>query len=100
VWVRSSYEKAALAKVEGDDLVKSYEVEPRLSTGDGHWILPDLLVTYTFGKVLVEVKASWVLKLPPNHKVSLRLSAARSLAIEAGWGYAVWTEKDLAPWMT
>lgn len=93
VYVRSSYEKATILVLESDPEVISYQFEPRFTLSDGRWILPDFLVHTVSGDMLIEVKASWVLNLPPEDKVQLRLGLSRKVAEEHGWGFAIWTEK-------
>jgi hypothetical protein len=93
VHVRSSYEAAAVAVLEADQEVLSYAYEPRFVLPDGRWILPDFLVQTRTGMLLVEVKAAWVLGLPQDDKVILRLARAREFAAGKGWGFAIWTEK-------
>lgn len=93
-WFRSSYEKAAMIMLDEDRTVESYEVEPTLVVGNRR-ILPDFLVTYSDGRrVLVEVKASWVLNLPSEHRTRQRLTLAQEEANHHGWGFEIWTEKD------
>lgn len=93
VWVRSSYEKAAVRILEQDPLVVSYEYEARITLPSGKWILPDFLITYVDGsRVLVEVKAAWVLKLKPDHPQRIRLKLAREAALKKGFGFEIWTE--------
>ena len=94
IWVRSSYESAAVSLLEGDPLVVSYQYEPKFKVGD-RWIVPDFLVERRQSNpLLVEVKASWVLGLPLPHKVQRRLSVARTLAQDHGWDFEIWTEKE------
>lgn len=94
--VRSSYEALAVKRLEADPQVQGYVFEPVLRIPGGKWIMPDFLVDLADGqRTLVEIKASWVFKLPMEHKVSVRLETARCLAVEQGWGFAVWTEKEL-----
>lgn len=100
-WTRSSFERGAVAKVEADPEVVSFEFEPRLLLSNGRWIIPDLLLTLVGGaRVLIEVKASWVLSLPATHRVSKRLAVARAYASQQGWAFFVWTEKDFGEWLT
>jgi len=100
IWVRSSYERAAVLRVEADPTVLSFEYEPRFGVDEGqHWIVPDFLLHSLDGEVLVEVKAVWVLTLPFEHKVRQRLRLAERLALGHGWQFAVWTEKDLEEWL-
>jgi len=91
--VRSSYEAATISVLESDPDVIAYQFEPRFTLPDGHWILPDFLVWTTRGVLLIEVKASWVLKMPPEDRVHLRLNVARDVAKDHGWDFAIWTEK-------
>jgi len=97
VFVRSSYERAAISLLEEDPLVISYQFEPRFVLLNGKWILPDFLVLPNQPPhILIEVKASWVLKQAPDTKVQQRLRAAQSVASERGWSFEVWTEEELA----
>lgn len=95
LWVRSSYEAAAVELLEEDDRVLSYRYEPTLVLEGGRHIKPDFLVTYSNqGQELIEVKASWALSLPKEHKVQKRLKVARDEASARGWKFSVWTEQD------
>lgn len=95
-YVRSSYEVAAVALLERDESVLSYEYERRIETGDGKWILIDFVIARRDGSILaVEVKAAWVLTHPGAEKERARLDQARSLATQNGWSFEVWTEKEL-----
>jgi len=95
-YVRSTYEAAAVRILEGDPKVLSYEHERRLVLGDGRWILPDFVVSFSNGQeVLIEVKARWVFALPVGHQVRRRLKVAQDLAQHRGWGFEVWTEEVL-----
>jgi len=97
IYARSSYEVAAVTRLEKDPQVVQYEHERRFELPDGRWVLPDFLVTLQDGScLLVEVKSSWVFILPPSHKVHQRLQIAAALAAEHGWTFAVWTEKELS----
>jgi len=94
IWVRSSYEEATVHLLESDPTVQSFEYEPRLELECGRCILPDFLITYKDGsKLLVEVKASWVLNLPADSKKIRRLEEARKVASSKGWSFEIWTEK-------
>jgi len=96
VYVRSSYEKAAVAVLEAASEVVTYEYERRFELKTGKWILPDFLVTMQDGpNLLVEVKAAWVFNLPYMHKVHVRLRETEDLARQLGFGFAIWTEKEL-----
>ncbi len=98
-YARSSYEVAAIHALEADPLVLRYEHERVLALPDGHWILPDFIVEYTGGRAgvieLVEVKAAWVLSQPDGSKVAQRLTKAREFAVDQGWSFTVWTEREL-----
>lgn len=96
IYVRSSYEKAAVEKLEGDDQVLSYEYEPRLELKTGKYILPDFLVVYQDKEkpVLIEVKASWVFDQPKTSKVRKRLKVAEKEASKRDWQFIIWTEKE------
>lgn len=94
IYVRSSYEKAAVGLLEKDEKVLSYKYEMRVELSDGKWILPDFLVTYEDKEVLVEVKASWVLRHPSTSKERKRLKLAEKYAHEQGWDFDIWTEQD------
>lgn len=98
-YARSSYEVAAIHALEADPLVLRYEHERVLALPDGHWILPDFIVEYTGGRAgiieLVEVKAAWVMSQPDDSKVAQRLTKAREFAVEQGWSFTVWTEREL-----
>lgn len=96
IYVRSSYEKAAVKKLEGDDLVLYYKYETRLKLESGRYILPDFLVTYQDREqpLLVEVKASWVLDQPEDSKVQKRLKLAKKESSKRDWKFIIWTEKD------
>lgn len=92
-WVRSSYEAAAVSILEADPDVSSYEYEPYLDEVDGRLIKPDFVVVGLTGILLIEVKASWAIRLPVSHPVRMRLERARAAAAVRGWGFAIWTEK-------
>jgi len=95
-WVRSTYEKAAVEKLESDFKVVSFEYEKRLVLDDRSWILPDFVVTYLDGATaLVEVKAAWTLQMPVESEVRRRLDRAHREASKRGWLFFVWTEEDL-----
>lgn len=95
-YVRSSYEKAAVHRLEDNTKVLRYEYERVLSLPDGRWVLPDFIVEYAGAKVvLVEVKASWVLTHPNCEDVRERLATAEKFAREQGWTFEVWTEREL-----
>jgi len=94
VWTRSSYERAAMTILDTNPEVVSYDVESLLRDSVGYF-LPDIIIRYSSGRVcLVEVKASWVLRLPPNDKNQTRLERSRQFALAQGWDFEIWTEKD------
>lgn len=94
--VRSSYEAAAISVLEADIAVAKYSYELVFVVEGGRWIIPDFLVEYSTGAMtLVEVKASWVLSLPRDHKVRQRLELSRRLAEQNNWHFEIWTEKEL-----
>lgn len=94
IWVRSSYEAAAVRLLDSDPKIISYQYEPVYRVG-GRRILPDFLVSTEDAKVLVEVKALWVLSLDLDHPVQKRLELSRLLAEERGWSFEIWTEENL-----
>ena len=95
-YARSSYEVAAIRKLETEPTVLRYEHERVLRIPNGHWILPDFIVEYEDAHVvLVEVKAAWVLKQPKSSRVIKRLALAEDFARSQGWGFDVWTEREL-----
>ena len=101
VWTRSSFERAFMSNLEHDPAVERYDFEPCVRLPGGRWILPDFVVTKRDGSVtLVEVKASWVLSLPKEHKIQRRLAVASSYASSMGWGFQIWTEKTNAKTLT
>jgi hypothetical protein len=94
-WVRSSYEVAAVAVLEGDSAVLSYTYERCVSLDNGKVIKPDFVVELMGGMTrLIEVKAAWVFSLPDDHKVSRRLALSHQVALDRGWRFAVWTEQE------
>lgn len=97
--VRSTYEREAVQKLEGDDNVVSYEYEPPLVLFTGRRIYPDFIITDASGDVqLVEVKPQWVLLNPTmgnNAKQIRRLRVAEEYASQLSWGFEIWTEKAL-----
>jgi hypothetical protein len=95
-YARSSYEVAAVRKLEADPGVLHYEHERVLALPDGRWVLPDFIVEYEGARVmLVEVKAAWVLSQPLDSRVRVRLDVARDFAASQGWTFEVWTEREL-----
>lgn len=96
VFVRSSYEVKAVAKLEADTTVLLYEYERRIRLPNGKWMLPDFIALREGGIVtLVEVKSAWVFGLPEDSKEQNRLRVARDYSASQGWSFEVWTEKDL-----
>lgn len=107
-YVRSSYEVAAIDRLEENPEVVHYEYEKVLYLSTitlekwvGKWVLPDFLVTYSDGRVvLVEVKPSYVLKpRPENGEAIERLKVAEMEALAQGWGFSIWTETELGEWL-
>lgn len=95
LWVRSSYEAAAVRILEDDVAVLSYTYEQSFVMPDGRTVRPDFFVVRAGGlEELVEVKASWVFGLSSDHKVSRRLDLALQIASEHGWAFRIWTEKE------
>lgn len=95
IWTRSSYERIVVGLLDDDSEVKSYVFEPRVELPSGRWMLPDFVVTHVDGDTtLIEVKASWVLELPGDHRIQRRLREAFSYANAMGWDFLIWTEKD------
>jgi len=95
-WVRSTFETAAVRLLEGDVQVASYEYEPVFKDEAGLTILPDFKVVFTDGSwKIVEVKASWVLRLPPEHPKAQKLARYRRLAERLGVSFEIWTEQDV-----
>lgn len=97
VRVRSSYEKKAVALLDNDPCVLSYQYELPIVLPDGKRILPDFVVKHTDGAcVLIEVKASWVLHDPKRRTREWeRLAKAEQAALARGWSFVLWTEKEL-----
>lgn len=97
IWVRSSYEQAAVILLEEDPQVALYQYERTFELKDGTWIKPDFVVQYASGEtVMVEVKAGWVFKLPDTDPVQVRLRKAAVVAKKQGWAFQVWVEEELA----
>lgn len=95
IWTRSSYERVVSSLLDTDPDVREYAFEPRVELATGRWILPDFVVTHHDGSItLIEVKASWVLQQPPEHRHQVRLRVASTYAASMGWDFIVWTEKD------
>lgn len=93
-WVRSTYELAAVQRINSEDRVASYQYEPVIRIQDT-WIKPDFILTLKDGsRLLVEVKAAWATKLPEDHRTMRRLRVAEDYAKAHGMMFAVWTEKD------
>lgn len=93
-WVRSTYELAAVQRINSEDCIASYLYEPVIRIQDT-WIKPDFILTLKDGsRLLVEVKAAWATKLPEDHRTMRRLRVAEDYAKAHGMMFAVWTEKD------
>jgi hypothetical protein len=93
--VRSSYEKKAIEILEKDNEVLSYRYEEKFEDTEGHFI-PDLIAVYKTETILIEVKSKWILSLPEDHKIKKRLKRSENLALSKGWGFKIWTEKELS----
>lgn len=92
IHTRSSYETAVVHLLESDPRVRSYTYEPTMTDECGV-LFPDFVVTWADGgTTLIEVKAHWVTRLPPEHKVTVRLERSRRLADRMGWSFDIWTE--------
>ena len=95
IWTRSSYERIVVSLLDADPDVREYAFEPRVELPTGRWILPDFVVSHHDGSItLIEVKASWVLQQPPEHRHQVRLRVASTYAASMGWDFIIWTEKD------
>lgn len=94
-WVRSSFEVAAVQILEQDRDVKCYGYEPRFTNESGFAYVPDFKVWMLDGSIkIIEIKASWVLRLPLSHRKQIRLAAYQEIASRNGFGFEIWTEKD------
>jgi len=75
--------------------VAQFDYEPPFLF-ENHHIKPDFLLYLTRGDItLVEIKASWIFTLSPDHKVWRRLDLSKRLSESRGWGFEIWTEKEL-----
>lgn len=98
VKVRSSFEKKAIRILDSRDDVRAYAFEEILELPSGRHILPDFIVEHSDGsRTLIEVKPGYVLNPDDgrNKKALARLSVAQEEARRRGWGFAVWTEREL-----
>ena len=95
IWVRSTWEKAAVQVLESDPEVLTYTYEMPCPQPDGKTILPDFVVVCSTHTTLVEVKAAWVLGMPTDHRHQVRLQKSREEATHRGWEFQIWTEKDV-----
>lgn len=102
ICVRSSYETGAVRRLDGDTRVRFYDYEPVVDLAVGGSILPDFVVTWEDGsQTMIEVKPAYVLKPSlENEKTIERLKVAEREASARGWGFLIWTEKELKPWLT
>lgn len=96
-YYRSSYELAAMEKLEQDPTVLSWESETITLEyqfqGATRRYLPDLLISYSCGKrVLVEIKPEKMVDLPIN---AAKAKAAIQYCQEKDLVYEVWTEKQI-----
>lgn len=98
IFYRSSYEKIAYEMLDANKNVASYQPEPFVinylnSDGKTRRYRPDILVNKIRGKtVLIEVKPKWKLN---DAKTKLKIEAGKGYAKQRGWGFEVWTEKEL-----
>lgn len=99
VFFRSSYEKKAFIKLDGDNTVQTYKVEAvsteyfNTEKEINSSYLIDLLVEYTDGsKKLIEVKPE---KWLEDNIVSLKIEAGKNKAHQMGIPFEVWTEMNL-----
>lgn len=96
VGYRSSWERAAVEKLDKEERVVSFEYEPlRIPYrrgGSFRFYIPDLLVRYYDGrKVLVEIKPDALV----SHGQNLaKFAAARKYCAENDMLFEVWTEKS------
>lgn len=95
-WVRSRHEVAAVAVLEKDPDVLSFQYEPRFHDETGMTAIPDFIVRMKNGdEKLVEVKAAWVLRMPPDYRKQRGLARYRAIAQSIGLPFEVWTEEDV-----
>lgn len=98
IYYRSSYELTAFQKLDADDRVVTYIVEPFSLTyvnaeGNTRRYKPDIMVCYGRGlTLLIEVKAKWELK---KEIVQMKAKAAREWCKSAKARFIFWTEKEL-----
>lgn len=98
IFYRSSYEKIAYEMLDADETVLAYRPEPFVIKyqdfeGSTRRYRPDVLVSKMNGNsILVEVKPEWRLQ---EEKTIVKLDAGRNYANQKGWGFEVWTEKEL-----
>jgi hypothetical protein len=91
-WVRSSFEVAAVALLDEDPSVSRFVYEPIFSHNNRKCV-PDFLVTYTDNSQrLIEVKASWRLRIPKEHPWGFDPDIYQSIADEKGIPFEIWTE--------
>jgi hypothetical protein len=94
-WVRSTFEAAAVRVIEDDPEAESFVYEKRFKDCEGKTAIPDLTVFWRGGSAtIVEVKASWVLKLPDDHERKNQLRRYAAIAERLGYDFEVWTEED------
>jgi hypothetical protein len=96
VHYRSSYELAYYKKLDANNDVISYEVEPFLIEYQFEntikYYKPDLLVKREFGNTIEEVKPLQLVNLPKNQA---KFKYANDYAIRCGLEFKVITEKDI-----
>jgi hypothetical protein len=97
IFYRSSYERIAYELLDNDAAVTHYQPEPftiKYPNADGNTrrYRPDILVQKGEQTILVEIKPEWKLSDPKN---ILKFEAGKQYAAREGWGFEVWTEKEL-----
>ena len=97
IFYRSSYERIAYELLDNDATVTHYQPEPFTikytnADGDVRRYRPDVLVWKGEQTILVEIKPEWQIDNPKN---ILKFEAGKQYAAQKGWGFEVWTEKEL-----
>ena len=95
-WVRSSYEVAAVKVLEENPEVLRYEYEPVFKDRLGKTAMPDFRVWVAPDTwKIVEVKAAWVLGMPPDHPKQQGLARYARIAERLSVDFEIWTEQDV-----
>lgn len=91
---RSSYEERMMFCLELDKEVFTYEHEPfYIKTTTGKRYLPDFLVHYKTGKIiLLELKNDWN---KFTEEMNIKQNAAEIYCKERGWQYLIWCNKEI-----